>query len=225
MKATSEAFRAHSEPTHPTLTGTHSGMVSRSACALREIRCECRFAWHSRGDLDTASPLNGISEILAGAGTMPWNEIGGCGHPPSMAGGSFSLSFALLSKSNPWRDGAPTVQGCLTCDGTSTDRCRAGALRLAQGPGFPPLGRELAEPALRRATGFIREADRRRAPALHSTAKLRLVRIRAQRRGVSGRAARVCPTTSDSAPRTPRRSPAASWPCRRDRAYAGQDSP
>ena len=125
MKATSEAFRAHSDPTHPTLTGTHSGMVSRSACALREIRCECRFAWHSRGDLDTASPLNGISEILAGAGTMPWNEIGGCGHPPSMAGGSFSLSFALLSKSNPWRDGAPTVQGCLTCNGASTDRCRA----------------------------------------------------------------------------------------------------
>ena len=59
----------------------------------------------------------------------------GVGHPPSMVGGSFRLQFALLSKSNPWRDGAPTVQGCLTSDGTSTDRWRASSRGVARSAG------------------------------------------------------------------------------------------
>ncbi len=53
---------------------------------------------------------------------MQRNEIGGCGHPPSIVGGSFRLPLALLSKSNPWRDGAPTVHGCLSSSGTFTNQ-------------------------------------------------------------------------------------------------------
>ncbi len=59
---------------------------------------------------------------------------------------------------------APRRRAC-KCEANLCAR-RAAALRLAQGPGFPPLGRELAEPARRQAWIGIRVEARRRAPAL-----------------------------------------------------------
>ena len=49
-----------------------------------------------------------VRRVPSRAGAMQWNEIGGCGHPPSMVGGLFSLPFALLFRSRNVGPAFPT---------------------------------------------------------------------------------------------------------------------